>query len=83
MIVDATSERRDAMAMMILYLTDDMKRWVDDEAAERGYDDPGEVIREIIRREQARQRKIMDMQRLVDEARAEPTVDLTMDEILK
>lgn len=58
------------MSMMTFDLPDVMKRWVEDEAAAGGHGDLGEVVRDLIRREQKRRAKIAGMQRLVDEGRA-------------
>lgn len=71
-----------AMNMMTFDLSDSMKRWVEDEAARDGHDDPGEVVRALIRRERERKEKIANMQRLVDEARASGVSRRTADEIL-
>lgn len=70
------------MAMMTLELSDSMTQWLDDEAARLGCGDRAEVIRRLIGRELQRKVKIADMQRLVDEALAEPTIEMTTEEII-
>lgn len=69
------------MNMMTLNLSDSMRHWVDEEAAKGGHDDPREVVLALIRREQERNAKIANMQRLVDEGRASGISARGIDEI--
>lgn len=70
------------MATMNISLPDQMKDWVEAQAVDGRYSNSSDYVRDLIRRDQVRAEKIAAMQRLVDEARAEPSVDMTMDEIL-
>ena len=56
-------------------------KWVEDETAQRGYADQGEIIRRLIEREVKRKVKIADMQALVDEGRASGISTRSLEEI--
>ena len=58
------------MATMNISLPDDMKAWVEAQAASGRYGNSSDVVRDLIRREQVREEKIANMQRLVDEGLA-------------
>ena len=70
------------MATMNISLPGPMKRWVEAQAEDGRYANSSDYVRDLIRRDQVRREKIAAMQALVDEARAEQTVELTMDEVL-
>ena len=70
------------MATMNLELSDAMAQWLDEATVQLGCAGPEEVLHRLIAREQLRKAKIADMQRLVDEALAQPTIEMTTDEIL-
>lgn len=70
------------MNMMTFDLSDSIKRWVEEEAARDGHDDPGEVMRTLIRRERERKDKIANMQRLVDEGRASGVSKRSAEEVI-
>ena len=70
------------MATMNISLPEPMKRWVEAQAEDGRYSNSSDYVRDLIRRDQVRREKIAAMQRLIDEARAEPTLEMTMDEIL-
>lgn len=56
------------MATMNISLPDQMKQWVEEQAASGRYANSSDVVRDLIRREQIKAEKIANMQRLVDEA---------------
>lgn len=58
------------MATMNISLPDLMKRWVEGRAETGHYSNASDYVRDLIRRDQERAKRIADMQRLVDEARA-------------
>ena len=70
------------MATMNISLPGPMKQWVEAQASDGRYSNSSDYVRDLIRRDQVRSEKIANMQRLVDEARAEPTLEMTMDEIM-
>lgn len=72
------------MATMNISLPEPMKRWVEAQAeADDGrYSNSSDYVRDLIRRDQVRREKIAHVQRLVDEALAEPTVEMTREEIM-
>jgi antitoxin ParD1/3/4 len=71
------------MATMNISLPEPMKRWVEAQADDGRYSNSSDYVRDLIRRDQVRLEKIAAMQGLVDEALAEPAVEMTMDEILQ
>ncbi|WP_333473778.1 ribbon-helix-helix domain-containing protein [Sphingomonas radiodurans] len=54
------------MATMNISLPEEMKLWVEAQAATARYGNSGDVVRDLIRREQIRADKIANMQRLSD-----------------
>ena len=58
------------MATMNISLPDDMKAWVEAQAASGRYGNSSDVVRDLVRRAQVREEKIANMQRLVDEGLA-------------
>jgi antitoxin ParD1/3/4 len=66
---------------MNISLPDLMKQWVEAQAETGRYSNVSDYVRDLIRREQERNDKIANMQRLVDEARASGLSNLTMDDI--
>jgi antitoxin ParD1/3/4 len=69
------------MATMNISLPDPMKSWVETQAATGRYSNASDYVRDLIRRDQERNRKIAHMQRLVDEARLGGLGDETMSDI--
>lgn len=69
------------MATMNISLPDPMKHWVEAQAETGRYSNVSDYVRDLIRREQERGDKIVQMQRLVDEARASGISDLSMSDI--
>ena len=58
------------MATMNISLPDQMKAWVEEQTRSGRYGNSSDVVRDLIRREQVKAEKIANMQRLVDEGRA-------------
>lgn len=71
------------MASMNISLPDPMKNWVEQQTRSGRYDNASEYMRDLIRHDQDRSRKIASMQRLVDEAMQGPDSDKSLAEIRK
>ncbi|WP_174279918.1 type II toxin-antitoxin system ParD family antitoxin [Sphingomonas bacterium] len=71
------------MATMNISLPDQMKAWVEAQAADGRYANSSDYVRDLIRRDQVRAEKIAAMQRLVDEARASGVSERSFDEIVE
>ena len=69
------------MATMNVSLPDQMKAWVETQADSGRYGNASDYVRDLIRRDQERQEKITEFQRLVDEGRASGISTRTMDEV--
>jgi antitoxin ParD1/3/4 len=69
------------MATMNVSLPDPMKGWVEDQALSGRYSNASDYVRDLIRRDQERATKIMQMQRLVDEARTSGISERSLSEI--
>lgn len=69
------------MATMNVSLPDQMKAWVETQANSGRYGNVSDYVRDLIRRDQERQQKIAEFQRLVDEGRASGIGTRTLDEI--
>ena len=67
---------------MNISLPDEMKAWVEAQAATGRYGNSSDVVRDLIRRAQVREEKIANMQRLVDEGRASGVSPHGFDEIV-
>lgn len=70
------------MATMNISLPDAMKDWVEAQTRSGRYGNSSDVVRDLIRREQARAEKIANMQRLIDEGRASGTSNRTPRQII-
>ena len=71
------------MANVNISMPEPMKQWVDGQADSGRYSDSGDYIRKLIRRDQERTAKIVNMQKLVDEGLASGVSDETMEDILQ
>ncbi len=69
------------MATMNVSLPDQMKAWVEAQADTGRYSNASDYVRDLIRRDQERQTKIVHMQRLVTEALESGEGDRTLDEL--
>lgn len=70
------------MATMNVSLPDQMKTWVETQANGGRYGNASDYVRDLIRRDQERQEKIAEFQRLIDEGIASGISTRTMDEVL-
>ncbi|WP_282611307.1 type II toxin-antitoxin system ParD family antitoxin [Pelagibius sp. Alg239-R121] len=71
------------MATMNVSLPDPMKDWVEAQAQTGRYSNASDYVRDLIRRDQERQDKIANMQRLVDEGLSSGISGRSMGEILE
>ena len=65
------------MATMNISLPEDMKAWVEAQAATGRYGNSSDVVRDLIRREQIKADKIAEMKRMVEEGRASGLSELS------
>ena len=70
------------MATMNVSLPSQMKSWVEEQAAGGRYGNASDYVRDLIRRDQERQQKIAELQRLVDEGLESGVSTRTMKELL-
>lgn len=69
------------MASMNVSLPGQMRDWVEEQTQSGRYDNASEYVRDLIRHDQDRARKIASMQKLVDEAMAGGDSDKSLSEI--
>jgi antitoxin ParD1/3/4 len=69
------------MATMNVSLPDAMKEWVEDQTQSGSYGNSSDYVRDLIRQDQERKRKIAAMDVLVEEAIASGLGSMTMQEI--
>ncbi len=69
------------MATIDVSLPDPMKDWVEEQARSGRYNDPGDYVRELIRRDQERASAISDLERLIDEGFESGVSDRPIDEV--
>ncbi len=69
------------MATMNVSLPDAMKIWVERQADDGRYSNSSDYVRDLIRRDQERARKISAMNALIEEGLASGVGTMTMDEI--
>lgn len=68
------------MATMNVSLPDEMKEWVEEQAAAGSYANVSDYVRDVLRREQ---RTVVRLQGVVDEALASGFVDMRPDELFE
>jgi antitoxin ParD1/3/4 len=71
------------MATMNVSLPDGMKDWVEEQAGTGRYSNSSDYVRDLIRRDQERARKIARMQALVTDALASGVSERSMDDIVE
>ncbi|MFK0330846.1 type II toxin-antitoxin system ParD family antitoxin [Rhizobium sp. NPDC090275] len=71
------------MPVVTVTVPDEMKAWLEKQAAVGRYADASDYVRDLVRRDQERASKIANMQALVDEGLASGVSDETMDDILR
>lgn len=69
------------MATMNVSLPDGMKTWVDAQSRSGRYSNASDYVSDLIRRDQERTAKIVQMQQLVDEAVASGESQRSMEEL--
>lgn len=69
------------MSSMNVSLPARMKSWVEEKANSGQYSNTSDYVRDLIRRDQERDTKIVHMQKLVDAARASGVSSRSLDEI--
>ena len=69
------------MATMNVSLPDAMKEWVESQADDGRYSNSSDYVRDLIRRDQERTRKIAAMNALIEEGMASGVGTMTMAEI--
>ncbi|HEX8383606.1 MAG TPA: type II toxin-antitoxin system ParD family antitoxin [Sphingomonas sp.] len=57
------------MAQLHLSLPEDLSNWAESRAAQGGYADPADYVRDIVRRDRDREEKLARLQAAIDEGR--------------
>lgn len=70
------------MATMNISLPGPMKEWVESQTETGRYGNASDYVRDLIRRDQDRQARITEFQRLVDEGIASGVSDRSIDDVL-
>lgn len=70
------------MATMNVSLPDPMKAWVEDQAKGGKYGNASDYVRDLIRKDQERQDKIAQLQKLIDSGIESGVSTRTMEELL-
>lgn len=69
------------MATMNISLPDQMKQWVEEQAADGRYANASDYVRDLVRRDQERTKAIARLQAEVDKGRASGISDKSVDEV--
>lgn len=69
------------MATMNISLPDQMKQWVEDQVATGRYANASDYVRDLVRRDEERSRKLAAFQREIDKGIASGISELSIDEI--
>lgn len=70
------------MAQVNVSLPDDLSRWAESRVAQGGYADPADYVRYVVRRDREYQQKLAALRVAVDEGRASPETDATVESII-
>ena len=70
------------MTQFHLSIPDDLGAWAEARAAEAQLNDAGEYLTGLLRRERAHAEKLARLQAAIDEGRASPVVEATMEDII-
>jgi antitoxin ParD1/3/4 len=70
------------MAQMNISLPDRLKSWAESRVADGRYSSTSDYVRDLMRRDQDASQAIARLQALVDEGRASPPSDITIEEII-
>lgn len=71
------------MATMNISLPDAMKEWVEQQVASGRYANSSDVMRDLVRREQERDKQLADLGRIARAALASGRVSMTREELLE
>lgn len=71
------------MATMNVSLPDPMKDWVEAQARSGRYSNASDYVRELIRRDQERAAKLLELQKLIDEGIESGLSSRSMDQVLE
>ena len=69
------------MATMNVSLPDQMKEWVEAQVRDGKYGNSSDYVRDLVRRDQERTKKMVEFERLVQEGRDSGISPLSLDEI--
>ncbi|WP_404373132.1 type II toxin-antitoxin system ParD family antitoxin [Sphingomonas sp. MMS24-J45] len=70
------------MAQMTILLPDDLQSWADARAVEGGFGSTSDYICDLVRRDRAYAVKLAALQAAIDEGRASPEVDTSIEDII-
>ena len=70
------------MAQVNVSLPDDLSRWAETRVAQGHYGNPGEYLRELVRRDREDEEKFDRLRAAIDEGLASPIVDTTIEDII-
>ena len=70
------------MAQMNVSIPDKLKGWAEQRVAEGRYSSTSDYIRDLVRRDQENEEQIRRLQAAIDEGRASPETDTTIDDII-
>lgn len=70
------------MAQMNISLPDKLKIWAEARVAEGRYSSTSDYVRDLMRRDQDRSEALARLQAAIDEGRASPPSDRTIDDII-
>ena len=68
------------MATMNVSLPDELKAWVEEQARSGRYSGASDVVRDLVRRAQERERAVAEVQALVDRRLAQPAIPFDLNE---
>lgn len=63
-------------------MPEDLSRWAESRVAVGGYRDPADYVRDVVRRDQEYEVKLAALRAAVEEGRASPETDATVEEII-
>lgn len=70
------------MAQMNISIPEQLKSWAESRVAEGSYSSTSDYVRDLVRRDRDYAEKLAALQAAIDEGRASPEIDLTIDDII-
>lgn len=70
------------MAQMNISIPEQLKSWAEARVAEGSYSSTSDYVRDLVRRDRDYAEKLAALQAAIDEGRASPEIDLTIDDII-